>query len=320
MHYRPLGKTGLSLSHLGYGASPLGGTFGEVNEADAIQCVHTALELGVNYIDVSPFYGQTTAEVRLGRALRGIARDRYYLSTKVGRYGGNDFDFSAPRVRRSVDESLSRLGVEYVDILLCHDIEFAPLNQIIEETLPALRYIVSSGKARFIGVSGLPLYIFPTIIERTNIDVVLSYCHNTLSDTSLDTLLPYLHEKGIGVINASPLGMGLLQGNPEAIPEWHPAPQTLRDAVGHAAAHCRSKNADLADLAIAFSVNRPDISSTLVGSASEREMRHNIAVAQKAPDPMLLAEVRALLRPVRDLTWPSGMPENDPQHHGVYPR
>lgn len=321
MEYRQLGKTGLSLSVIGYGASPLGGVFGAVDEADSVRCVQTALGMGVNYVDVSPFYGQTTAETRLGRALRGIPRDQYHLSTKVGRYGNSEFDFSAPRVRRSVDESLARLGMEYVDILLCHDIEFASLNQIIEETLPALRHVVTTGKARFIGITGLPLGIFPAVLERAEVDVILSYCHHTILDTSLDTLLPYLHAKKVGVINASPLAMGLLSGNLNSLPEWHPAPQPMRDAVAHAAAHCRSRGGNLADLALAFSVSRPDIATTLVGSASEREMRHNIQVVENAafaPDPILLAEVRTLLRPVRDQSWPSGISENDPEHHGVF--
>lgn len=310
MQYRPLGHTGLSVSLLGYGASPLGGTFGAIDEAAGIQCVRTALDLGVNLIDVSPFYGATKAESVLGKALRGVPRDSYYLSTKVGRYGARDFDFSPERVTRSVDESLARLGVEHVDILLCHDIEFVPIRPIIEETLPALRKVVEAGKARFLGVSGLPLAIYPTVLEQTDLDVVLSYCHYTLSDTSLDTLLPYLNAKGIGVINASPLGMGLLNGDPAALPDWHPAPPELKDACARAAEHCRTRNIDLADLAVSFSVQRPDIASTLVGTADPEQMRRNVAAALSVPAPRLLAEVREILRPVRDLSWTSGLPEN----------
>ena len=310
MRYRMLGKTGLSVSTLGYGASPLGGVFGPVDEADAIRCVHTALDLGINYIDVAPYYGATKAEALLGKALRTVPRDRYYLSTKVGRYGQADFDFSAPRVRRSIDESLSRLGVAYVDLLLCHDIEFGSLDQIVEETLPALREIVGQGKARFIGITGLPLPIFPRVLDRADVDVVLSYCHYTLYDTSLDILLPYLNEKGVGVINASPLGMGLL-GDPGVLPDWHPAPPELRAACARAKTLCEATGANLADLALAFSVARPDIHSTLVGSASAAQMERNISALDRAPGPELLAPVRHALRPVRDLSWPSGLPEND---------
>ncbi|HVK06419.1 MAG TPA: aldo/keto reductase [Armatimonadaceae bacterium] len=315
MRYRTLGRTGLSLSVLGFGASPLGGVFGPVDADEAARAVRLALDRGVNYFDVSPYYGDTRAETVLGQALRGVPRDRYVLSTKVGRYGGRAFDFSPERVVRSVDESLARLGVGHADILLCHDVEFVPLGPVIEETIPALRErVVAAGKARFLGVSGLPLAIFPAVLERADLDVVLSYCHYTLSDTSLDTLLPYLDAREVGVINAAPLGMGLLTGQPP--PEWHPAPPALRGACERAAAHCRARGADLAELAVGFSVARPDITTTLVGMATTADVNRNIDAAERAPDPNLLAEVREILRPVRDLSWPNGLPENDPLYAG----
>ena len=112
MEYRPLGNTGLKVSVLGYGASPLGSVFRKINETDGIRTVHTALDLGINFIDVSPYYGLTKAEEVLGKALKTIPRDKFILATKVGRYGENQFDFSRKRVLSSVDESLQRLGVE----------------------------------------------------------------------------------------------------------------------------------------------------------------------------------------------------------------
>ena len=313
MQYRELGVTGLSVSVLGYGASPLGGVFGAVEEAEGIACVHAALDCGINLIDVSPFYGETAAETLLGKALRGIDRDRYYLSTKVGRYGAQSFDFSPERVTASIDESLARLGVEHVDLLLCHDIEYGSLDQIVDETLPALRRVVAAGKARFVGITGLPLAIFPRILDRADAEVILSYCHYTLTDTSLDTLLPYLRAREIGVINASPLGMGLLGDGP--LPDWHPAPTALRAAVTQARALCREWGVELADTAIGWSVARPDIATTLVGSASAAQIRRCVRAAEIAPDPALLQELRVIFRGVRDLSWPSGRPENDPEHH-----
>merc|ERR1711916_227064 len=104
MEYKELGNTGMKVSVVGFGASPLGGVFGDVNEEEAIKTVKRALELGINFIDVSPYYGITKAETVLGKALKGIPRDSYYLATKVGRYGGDEFDFSADRVIKSVDE------------------------------------------------------------------------------------------------------------------------------------------------------------------------------------------------------------------------
>src|SRR6185437_1235787 len=128
MEYRILGKTGLRISALSLGGSPLGGVFGPVDEAEGIRAVHTALDLGVNYIDTSPFYGLTRAETVLGKALRGVPRDRFLIATKIGRYGQEEFDFSAARTAASVDESLGRLGVDVIDVIQCHDMEFSSLD------------------------------------------------------------------------------------------------------------------------------------------------------------------------------------------------
>src|SRR5436853_6797318 len=146
MKFRPLGRTGLQLSWLSFGASSLGQEFRPVDLNEAIRSVHAALDGGMNFIDTSPFYGRGMSECLLGVALRGVPRDRYYLGTKLGRYDRAHFDFSARRVAESVDVSLHRLGVEHLDIILCHDIEFVEMAQIVEETLPALRKIQEQGK------------------------------------------------------------------------------------------------------------------------------------------------------------------------------
>jgi len=111
MKYRVLGKTGWKVSVLGFGAAPLGGTHGAFSEKEGVRAVHAAVDLGINFIDVAPYYGLTMAETVLGKALKDISREKFYLATKVGRYGSEDkdFDFSAERVTRSVDESLKRL-------------------------------------------------------------------------------------------------------------------------------------------------------------------------------------------------------------------
>ncbi len=309
MDFRPLGKTGLQLSMLSYGASPLGSVFRPIEEAEGIRTVHTALDLGINFIDVSPYYGLTTAETVLGKALATVPRDHYYLATKVGRYGENDFDFSAPRVIASVDESLRRLGVDYVDLIQCHDIEFGSLDQVIKGTLPALRNLRDQGKVRLIGITGYPLKIFRSILDRTDVDTILSYCHYSLNDSSLETLIPYLQQKEVGVISASPLSMGLL--TERGAPAWHPAPAALKAAAAKAAAHCRSHGTDIAQLALQFSVSNPAIATILVGTASPENLRKNVAWIESLPDPQLLAEVQAILQPARNKTWPSGRPENN---------
>jgi aryl-alcohol dehydrogenase-like predicted oxidoreductase len=309
MEYRQLGKTGLKVSALSYGASSLGGVFHEIDESQGIKTVHTALDLGINFIDVSPYYGLTKAETVLGKALKGIARDRYYLATKVGRYGGDQFDFSAERVTASVDQSLARLGVDTIDLIQCHDIEFGSLDQVVEEALPALRKIQAQGKVRFVGITGLPLKVFARVLERAEVDTILSYCHYALNDTSLVELIPTLQAKHIGIISASPLGMGLL--TERGAPEWHPAPAEIREACARAAAYCRSQGVDIAQLAIQFSLSNPDIVTTLVSTAVPQNIINNVKWLETPLDQALLAQVQAILAPIKNQTWPSGRPENN---------
>eukprot|EP00271_Cylindrocystis_brebissonii_P013533 TRINITY_DN33424_c0_g1_i1.p1 TRINITY_DN33424_c0_g1~~TRINITY_DN33424_c0_g1_i1.p1 ORF type:complete len:320 (+),score=64.46 TRINITY_DN33424_c0_g1_i1:220-1179(+) len=314
---RVLGRTGLELSILGFGASPLGNVFGNINEEEGIAAVHLAVELGINFFDVSPFYGGTLAEQVLGKALKTLPRESFFLSTKVGRYGPESFDFSAERVTRSVDESLARLNVQHIDIIQCHDIEFGSLDQIVSETLPALKKLKEAGKVRFIGITGLPLKIFREVLTRAPpglVDVVLSYCHNSLNDTSLvDDLLPFLEAQGVGVISASPLSMGLL--TVQGPPTWHPAPPEVQAASREAAELCKSKGGNISLLALQKAVEHPSIATTLVGMCSLAQVRENveavIAASEGKINGQLLSEVEAVLRPVKNITWPSGLPENN---------
>ena len=311
MEYRTLGNTGLKVSALSFGASSLGGVFRDVALDEATRAVHVSLDLGINFIDVSPYYALTKAETVLGAALKGVRRDRYLLATKVGRYGHTiaDFDFSAKRVTASVDESLARIGVDHIDVIQCHDIEFGDLDQVISETLPALRKLQQSGKVRFVGITGLPLKVFRYVAERASIDTILSYCHYELNDTGLLDLVPYLKGKGVGVISASPLGMGLL--STRGTPDWHPAPALVKETCAKAAAHCRARGASIEKLAVQFAVAQPEIATTLVGSASPDNMRRNVQWIGEPIDPQLLGDVLAILKPIHNLTWPSGRPENN---------
>lgn len=308
MQYRKLGKTGLDVSILGYGASPLGSVFRNIDESVGVQTVYTAIDLGINFIDVSPYYGLTRAETVLGMALKDISRDAYYLATKVGRYGDLEFDFTADRVIRSVDESLARLQVEHIDLIQCHDIEFGSLEQIVNETLPALETLREQGKVRFIGITGLPLTIFRYVLDRTQVDTVLSYCHYALNDTALMGLLPYLQAQGVGVINGSPFSMRLLTA--QGPPDWHPAPHDIRLACQKAMAYCQSKGGDIAQLAMQFSVANEHIATTLVGTANPENLKKNVAWALAELDRELLLDVQEILAPIHNKTWPSGLPEN----------
>ncbi len=311
MQYNLLGKMDLRVSRLSYGASPLGSAFGPVREEDGIATVHAALDCGINLIDVSPFYGLTKAETLLGKALKTIKRDRYYLSTKVGRYGNDarDFDFSAKRVIASVDESLGRLGLDYVDLIQCHDIEFGSLDQVIHETIPALLKLRDTGKVRYIGITGLPLKIFREVLAQTHVDVILSYCHYSLNDSSLSQLIPLLKQKGVGVISASPLSMGLLSD--QGPPTWHPAPADIQAACAKAAEHCQKRGSNISQLALQYSLANADIATTLVGTAKEQNIRMNAQWADEPLDRQLLAEVLEILKPIQGKSWPSGRKENN---------
>ncbi|KAJ8645479.1 hypothetical protein MRB53_007227 [Persea americana] len=310
---RDLGLTGLKLSCIGFGASPLGNVFGAVSEDEANSAVRLAFSLGINFFDTSPYYGGTLSEKVLGKALRalGAPREEFVVSTKCGRYV-EGFDFSAERVTKSIDESLERLGLDYVDILQCHDIEFGDLDQIVNETIPALLKLKQVGKIRFIGITGLPLGIFTYVLDRVppgSVDVILSYCHYSINDSTLEDLLPYLKSKGVGVISASPLAMGLLTEN--GPPEWHPASPELKSACRAAGAHCKGKGENIAKIALQYSLLNKEISSVLVGMNSVRQVQENVAAAVEVTtvgkDEELLKEVEAILEPVKNQTWPSGI-------------
>src|SRR4051812_9648505 len=183
MQTRRLGQTDLQLPILSFGASSLGQEFRPVALDEALSSVRAALDCGLNFIDTSPFYGRGMSEVLLGIALRGIPRDSYTLCTKLGRYDLPHFDFSRKRVFESVDVSLHRLGTDHLDIVLCHDVEFVPMQQIVDETIPALREVQQAGKVRYIGFSGYPQKIFRFICNQTAVDCVLSYNQYTLQNT-----------------------------------------------------------------------------------------------------------------------------------------
>lgn len=307
MKYRKLGNTGLDVSVLSYGASSLGSVFRDVPKEEGIRTVHTALDMGINLIDVSPYYGLMKAETVLGEALQTVPRDRYILSTKAGRYGQDEFDFSRERIIRSAEESMGRLGTDYLDILLLHDIEFGSLDQVMEEGIPALEELKQSGKIRYFGVTGLPLPIFETVLSRTALDVILSYCHYSLNDTTLLQLLPLLESRGTGLINASPISMGLLSNR--KVPDWHPASAEIQAACQRAAEYCRDNGEDIAKLAVQFSTANEQIPTTLVSTATPENIRNNIRWTDEPMDEQLLAKVRDLLKPIDGATWPSGQPE-----------
>lgn len=308
MEYNILGETDLRISKLSFGASSLGSVFRPVDEDDAIGAVHTALDLGINFIDVSPYYGNTVAETVLGKALEGIDRDTYILATKVGRYGETVFDFSATRVLDSIRESLHRLKLDHIDLIQCHDIEFGNLTQVVNETIPALNEAKSQGLVRYIGVTGYPLTVFDHVTRYAHVDSILSYCRLTLQDTSLLDIAPTMQSLGVGLINASPLSMGLL--TKRGAPSWHPASKAIQAACRKASDYCYLHGTDIAKLALQFSVSHAEVATTLVSTASVDHIRSNVKWSEESLDMDILREVLKLLTDVSGENWPSGLPEN----------
>lgn len=310
MQTRILGQTGLSLPILSFGASSLGQEFRAVKLDEALQSVRVALECGLNFIDTSPFYGRGMSEVLLGIALRDVPRDSYTLCTKLGRYDLSHFDFSAKRVAESVDVSLHRLGTDHLDIILCHDIEFVPMQQIVDETIPALRKIQQQGKVRFVGISGYPQKIFRFVCDQTDIDCVLSYNQYTLQNTRFaDESVPYLKAKGVGIMNAGPFSARLLTNAP--LPAWLKEPEAVKQAARDAAALCAQRGVDIAKLAVQFSIAHPDITTTVAGSANPENIRNWAKWAAEPVDTELLEAVQSVFAPVRNIGHTEGLPENN---------
>ena len=308
MEYRELGRTGLRLSALGFGASSLGGVFHSLREEDGIRAVFAAIEGGINFIDVSPYYGYLRAEQVLGKALRQIPREKYILSTKVGRYGsdeaGNSWDYSAKRARESVYESMERLGVDHIDLINVHDIEFADLRQVCEETLPALVALREEGIVGHVGITDLQLENLQYVIEHVpagTVESVLNFCHYCLCDDKLLDFLDFFESRGIGVINASPLSMGLLTSR--GAPAWHPAPAPLQEACRRAAAHCAAAGYPIERLAMEFSVQEPRIASNLFSTTRAENVRANLEFVAGKPDPELLQQVREILGENFRVSW-----------------
>lgn len=307
MEYREIGRTGMKVSALSFGASSLGSVFRDTRESEAIAAVHTAVEMGMNFIDVSPYYGHYKAETVLGKALREIPRDRYYLSTKVGRYGKdgvNTWDYSGRRATESVYESMERLGVDYIDLINVHDIEFADLHQVVEETLPALVELREKGVVGHVGITDLQLENLQWVVDHAapgTVESILNFCHFTLNDDKLLDFLDYFEERSIGVINASPLSMGLL--SQRGVPAWHPAPASLVEACRRAVEHCSAKGYPIEKLAMQFSVSEPRIATTLFSSANPANVAKNIAYVSEQPDMELVSEVKRIIGDQQRVSW-----------------
>lgn len=309
MIYKQLGKTGLTVSTIGFGGAPLGNQYGDIDDSEAIRAVHVAIDKGITFFDTSPYYGRTLSETRLGQALSG-QRQKVILATKGGRIDRDEFDFSYKGILGMCAASLRRLQTDTIDVYQLHDIEFGDKSQIVNEAIPALQKLKQEGKVRFIGVTGYPLPLLREIIEMQALDVTLSYCHYNLMNTTLNkALVPTVKAKGMGLINGSVTHMGILTD--QGPQPWHPAPAQVKKIGKEVADYCRRQGTPIAHLAIQFALQNEDVDVTLLGTRTVAELNESLGLLGKPPDPALLAKVQATIKPVADASWPSGRPENN---------
>lgn len=309
MKYSQLGNTDLTVSQLAFGTGPLGELFGPLDEADALKVVHEAIDLGINFIDTSPYYG--SAEERLGKALAG-RRSEVIVGTKAGRYGFDDFDFSPRRIRQSVEQSLQLLGTDYVDVLQLHDIEFVPLGPLFDDSHAELLRLREEGKCRYIGMTGYPPATMARAMQETELDVILTYSHATLLDDTLEReLAPVAAERGVGLINAAAVALGLLTPRGSSIEIQHPASPPIREAAAKMVAHAASRGADIAFIANQYSIQRSGCATTLIGTGKISHLRSAVEAAEVAIDEQLLQELLALRPAAGERIWQSGLAENN---------
>jgi L-galactose dehydrogenase len=305
----PLGTTGLDVAPIALGTGSIGEMFGPATVDEAVAVVHRAIDLGVNVIDTSVYYG--SAEERLGIALQG-RRDSVVLATKAGRFGYDEFDFSAKRLRASLEQSLRRMRTDHVDVFHLHDVEFVPLGAVFEDGLAALRELKDEGKTRFVGMTGYPLATMERVVAQDGIDVILTYAHGTLLDDALaERILPLARRHGVGVMNAAAVALGLLTPGGTNMANEHPATPAIRDSARRMRDLADARGIDLAFLANQYAVWRSGAATTVVGTAKIKNLEAAVRAAETPLDPELEREFLALRPDPGQRQWVSGLPENN---------
>jgi aryl-alcohol dehydrogenase-like predicted oxidoreductase len=299
MKYRALGQTGLQVSVASFGTGSLGEMFGPLAESDALRLIDEALDSGINLIDTSPYYG--SAEARLGKALTPAKRGSVILCTKAGRYGFSAFDFSPARIRKSVEDSLTALRTEFVNI-----------DPVLSESCAELVRLKEEGKCRFIGMTGYPVKTFRRVIEETPVDVILTYGKGTLLDDSISgELLPVARQRGVGVMNAAAVALGLLSQRGSHVNIDHPAPAPVAESAGRMVALANQLGVDLAFLANQYAFQCVDVPTTVVGVGKRPHLQSALNAVATPVDHGLLDQFLALRPPAGSRQWHMGLPENN---------
>jgi D-threo-aldose 1-dehydrogenase len=293
-----IGKTGLRVSRLGLGGVALSGAPPSTDphrptpESEGVALIERSLALGLNYLDTAPMYGVGGSESRYGQALRGVPRDRYVLSTKVGRVldpaepgSANTkwaFDFSRQGARRSFESSLARLGIDRVDILFIHDPD-DHYEQAVAETLPVLLDLKRDGRVRAIGAGMNQWQMELAFAKIGHFDCFLLAGRYTLLDqTALSEFLPYCVEHGISVIAGGPYNSGILAVGPRegATFNYRAAAPEMIDKARRIAAMCERHDVPLRAAALQFVLAHPAVASVIPGARSVAEVEDNVALVE----------------------------------------
>lgn len=307
-------RSDLEVTALGFGAAPLGDLYRPLPEAAAIGTVLAALDSGLTLLDTSPLYGHGLSEHRIGAALRRFSGPRPVISTKVGRVmdpfaprgdgsgyvgglpHGARFDYSADGVKRSLEQSLLRIGVDRIDIALIHDVDVwthgqvqidGVLRQALDEAYPALERLRSAGVVRAIGIGVNEADIAARFARETDIDaVMLAGRYSLLEQPALDDFLPLALERRIGVMLGGVFNSGILATGPIAGAKYNykPAPEDILARVRAIDAICRRHDVPLPAAALHFALAHPAVVSVVLGAVSPDEVRDNVrAMATATP-------------------------------------
>lgn len=289
------GRAGLKVSQVGLGTAPLGGMFSSVQESTSDELIETAIKMGVNYFDTSPFYGHTKAEKRLGRGLAFFdANKTAIVSTKVGRVfipGAHQgptifqdlepyipiFDYSAEGVRKSFEESLVRLGIDHIDILFIHDPE-NHMDQAISKAYPELEKMRSEGLIKSIGVGINYSDLATRFVKETDIDIVLIAGRFTLLDqTALDDLLPQAQKRNVSVLAAGVFNSGVLV-NPvdTATYEYQQAPIEIISKARAIHQAIKPYSVPVTAVGLQFPLRHPSVKAILTGARTGAELKSNL--------------------------------------------
>lgn len=320
---RRLGRSALEVSPIGFGGAPLGDLYGRLDDAVAIASVEAALAGGITLFDTSPLYGHGLSEHRCGTALRRVPRETFVLSTKVGRWmkpmeGRGDgsgyrggfphravIDYSFDGTMRSVEQSLLRLGLDFIDVLLIHDVDVwthgaaaieARFGEAMDGAYRALDRLRAEGVVKAIGIGVNEAEICVRFARAGDFDtMLLAGRYSLLEQPALDEFLPLACEKGIGVMLGGVFNSGILATGavPGAKYNYRPAPPQVMDRVARIEAVCRAHGVALAAAALHFALAHPAVSSVVLGAVTPEEMRRNLAAAEATVPPALWSDLKA---------------------------